>query len=74
MRQREEEPGKWLELGMKSKWNWSLKEKPGRELVWLVWLSWMRKMKRRRKRETLESRKWLNSTESEKPRKQRLEA
>ena len=55
MRQGEEEPGKRLELEMKSKWNWSLKEKSVRELVWLVWSSWMRKLKRRRKRETLES-------------------
>jgi len=52
MRQGEEEPRKRLELGMKSKWNWSLKEKLVQELVWS---SWMRKLKRRRKRETLES-------------------
>jgi len=54
MRLEEGELVKRLEQGMKSKWNWSLKEKSVQELVWLIWSSWIRKLKRKRKRETLE--------------------
>jgi len=58
MRLEEGEPVKRLEQGMKSKWNWSLKEKAKKE----------------KKNRNFRGGKWLNSTEPEKPRKQRLEA
>jgi len=71
MRLKEGEPVKKLEQGMKSKWNWSLKEKPVQELVWS---SWIKKAKKEKKKRNFRGGKRLNSTKREKSIKQRLEA